>query len=662
MKFLKTPIAMTVAMCVAGGAFAQQAIDTVTVTASPIIDSNNVDNFANFATKVSDSQIKDLGALDLVTALRMTPGVQISRYNEVGSYSGNQGGSIYIRGLGASRPGSEIKTYWDGAPIYMGVWNHPLMDLLPLNGMAGVEIDKSPNPMRSGNNFAAVNLQTKNATVDGLQGEVNASVGSFATKLLQANLIGKSGDIQYTLAGGDVKSDGARANGDGSLQNAMGKLTKQIDRNWHVGGGFMSVNNDVGDPGQSSLATYAYNPMLNDPTPKSNGVARNISKTNMLTAFVAHEHDGWKGEFRYYQNTGENNLSQDPTWGTFDSKFNMNGVKWKEEFAPWTNGKLIAGLDQDSVSGSISGPHVGGAVGNPGAWGTPGTADVPTFRITSPYVGYSHGIQTGNGWLFQPSVGVRSYTSNVYKSKTSPNIGALLSNDRTTLYANYTEGVLYPGAETYSLTRALPALFNVSNGWSTIKPTENKHTEVGIKQSIDAQTRIDVSLFEDQISNRYTWSPAPYGGTGAWGNTLPDYKINGAELSLSHDLDSRWKLFGGVTTLNSSGLDANNQLPYAPNMAISLGVTGRANGYKLSLDAQHQSSMYSLNQDRGGYSASKVDALAVANARVAHPMASLGKRGEVYAQINNLFDASYQYNSGYPMPGRNYRVGLIASF
>ena len=33
-----------------------------------------------------------------------------------------------------------------------------------------------------------------------------------------------------------------------------------------------------------------------------------------------------------------------------------------------------------------------------------------------------------------------------------------------------------------------------------------------------------------------------------------------------------------------------------------------------------------------------------------------------YAAVNNLFDANYQYNAGYPMPGRNFRVGVIASF
>jgi iron complex outermembrane receptor protein len=181
-----------------------------------------------------------------------------------------------------------------------------------------------------------------------------------------------------------------------------------------------------------------------------------------------------------------------------------------------------------------------------------------------------------------------------------------------------------------------------------------------VKHAISDTTKFDFSIFQDQISKRYTRSGED--GAGAWSNTLPDYKINGAELSLSHQLDSQWKVFGGVTALNSSGLDASNQLPYAPKTAVSLGATGRVNGYKLSFDAQHQSSMYSLNQDRGGYTPSQVSGFTAANARVAYPTTSLGKRGEVYAQINNLFGANYQYNAGYPMPGRNFRVGLIASF
>lgn len=82
-KLKLTPVA-AVSLVIASNAFAQQSVETVTVTASPIIESNNVDAFSGFSTRVTDTQIKDLGALDLAAALRMTPGVQISRYNEVG--------------------------------------------------------------------------------------------------------------------------------------------------------------------------------------------------------------------------------------------------------------------------------------------------------------------------------------------------------------------------------------------------------------------------------------------------------------------------------------------------------------------------------------------------------------------------------------------------
>jgi len=91
-------------------------------------------------------------------------------------------------------------------------------------------------------------------------------------------------------------------------------------------------------------------------------------------------------------------------------------------------------------------------------------------------------------------------------------------------------------------------------------------------------------------------------------------------------------------------------------------VNGKISDYRVAFDAQHQTSMYSLTQDRGTFSPNEVGSLTVANARISRPVAALGKKGEVYAAVNNLFDANYQYNAGYPMPGRNFRVGLIASF
>ena len=65
---------------------APTTVSPVIVTASPIIDGNSVYRFGSYATAVSSEQVRDLNAVDLASALRLTPGVSISRFNPVGSF------------------------------------------------------------------------------------------------------------------------------------------------------------------------------------------------------------------------------------------------------------------------------------------------------------------------------------------------------------------------------------------------------------------------------------------------------------------------------------------------------------------------------------------------------------------------------------------------
>ena len=207
MSFQKTSLALALASLwlTMPSAYAQQAnqntptLSTIVVTADPMVASIEIDPFSSVSTVVSEKILQDEHAVDLAGALRNTPGVQISRYNPVGSFGGDQGGAIFIRGLGLSRPGSEIKTYIDNVPMYMPVWNHPLLDLLPINGMSSITVNKSPQPQTNGNNFASINLTTKRATQDGIHGDAMISAGSYGTIIEQANLLGKSGDWDFML-------------------------------------------------------------------------------------------------------------------------------------------------------------------------------------------------------------------------------------------------------------------------------------------------------------------------------------------------------------------------------------------------------------------------------------------------------------------------------
>jgi iron complex outermembrane receptor protein len=641
-KHAYTQVALA-AMMVAAGALAQTAevkqLPTVVITGSPIIESNNIDAFSSFSTKVTESQIKDLSALDLTSALRMTPGVQISRYDEVGSYNGNQGGAIYIRGMGASRPGSEIKTYIDDIPVYMGVWNHPLLDLLPINGMQTIDIYKSPQPQVSGNNFPSINLETKRATEDGVHGEANVAAGSFGTVVTQGNLLGRQDNLDFMVAAGRIQSNGHVANSDANLQNAMARVGLKLNQNWSLGVGFLAVSNEAGDPKFSSPA------------------ARDQSSAHMFNVSVSHIHDDWTGAVKVYDNQGKNNLVNDGTWGNFNTNFHLSGVRWKEAFSPWKGGKVVAGIDYDRVQGDISGPWVGG--GAPWTAATNGTANLPSFSTTSPYVSVSQTVELGNSWVAVPSAGVRYYDANNYPSKAAPHAGLSFVSENVTVYANYSEGILYPGMETYALAQAIPFMFAANSNWNQLSPSTNKHKEVGVKFTPSANTQIDVSLFKDDVSNRYVWT-APTGPySGSFSNSYSNYNLNGLELSVKQELATNWKVFGGVTLLNSS-VDTQ---PYIPKTALTVGVSGTIGPVRLVMDAQHQSGMNALSLDRDASVVNQyVNSFTVANARISYPIPSLGKKGEFYVAVNNIFDANYQYNPGYPMPGRNARVGLIASF
>jgi len=634
-------------------AYAENAMNIdlsdVTVTASPIIEENSIDDFSSSSTKITQDQIRDLNALDLAAALRNTPGVEISRFNPVGSYNGNQGGAVYIRGMGASRPGSEIKTYVDNVPVYMGVWGHPLLDLLPTNAIDSITVYKSPQPQINGNNFASINLETKRATEDGIHGSGSISAGSFGTVTEQAEVSGRGENLDFMLSGGHAQSDGQRPHANGDVKSIVGRVGLKINDVWSVGVSFLAVDNKVNDPGDNRLPSPAITPV-------------DKSDTHMVTAFVTHKTKDWQGEFRIYNNNGNNNLYNDTTWGTFMSKFQMSGLRWKEQFSPWSGGQIIAGIDLDRISGKVQGPFTGDV---PPYFGPPSggpiignvSLNMPSFQVTSPYIGINQKINISDGWTLIPSVGIRDYEHSLYQSELAPFGGVSLVSDRITVFANASRGINYPGLEGPGIQAALPFLFTASPTWQNLSSEKLEHKEAGVKLSPTDTTQIDLSLFRDNVQNRYVYNLSF--GSGAFYN-LGNYQTSGLELSVKQQIAANWKAFAGMTLLDAS----LSTLPYAPKAAFTAGVNGKVGPLSIVIDAQGQSKEYALTLDRNvlNPNAQQVSGFAVMNARLSYPLPTLGKKGEVYIAVENLFDRNYSYQPGYPMPGINGRIGLSASF
>ena len=639
MKIKKITLAVLFSIASLAQAKEKIAAPEVEVNANPLIESIDVDEYSSSSSVVTDKQIKDLNATDIASALRMTPGVQISRFNPVGGYGGDEGGMVAIRGLGSSRPGSEIKTYIDGVPFYMGVWNHPLLDLLPVNAMSSISVYKSPQPQINGNNFASIDLTTKTAAENGIHGDTRMSAGSFGTFTEQAALYGKQDAWDFMLAQGYAKSDGHRANANGELKNAIGKVGFQIDEHWRAEAGFMYVDNNARDPNPANLSV--------------NGAPKYATEAGMLTASLSHHYENLSGEVKFYVNKGEGIWYNSPSYGpaTMYNKFDMDGIKIKEDFSPWQGGHIKAGLDYDHLSGHLKGV-------NPyDSSHTPIDAELPDFYITSLYMAMSQDFKINQEWTLVPSAGVRFYEHNVYASKSAPHAGLSLVSDKATIFANISRGINYVGLDGPAL-QSWGTFWANATSWKNLTPQELDHHEVGAKLKPFEGTQIDMSLFYDEVNNRYM-----YNGNGGYAYMTGGYHNKGAELAVNQKICENWLAFASYTYLDPS----INSLPYMPKNSFSLGLNGRVGDFKVAFDAQHQSKMLGLNSSRfdqggNGNLASPVEAFTVANIRVSHAVSQLGSKGEVFLAVENLFDEKYEYVPGYTMPGIAGQVGFSASF
>ena len=627
MKFNKINLAILTALSC--NAYALD-LPKINVIANPLIESTYLDAYSSTSSIVSQDQIRDRNAVDIASALRTTPGVQISRYNPVGGYGGDQGGGVYIRGLGTSRPGSEIKTYIDGVPFYSGVWGHSLLDILPVNGMSSITVYKSPQPQINGNNFASINLTTKSATEDGTHSDGRLSAGSFGTIIEQASVSSKQENINFVLSQGFMKSNGHRANADGELKNIMGRLGVDINDHWKADATFLYTDNYANDPNLVRDSSY---------TGSANTVPKYETNAGMLTAAISHKYDSFNGEFRAYATSGKAKWSNYYNY-LYRQEFDMNGFKFKENFIPWSGGVISGGVDFDNISGKS------------------GTTDMPDMRITSPYVAVNQSIAINNEWCLIPSAGVRFYEHNIYSSKTAPHAGLSIASQKATFFANASRGVNYPGQEAV-------AVLGASSNWRTLSANDMNHYEIGMKLNPIKGTQFDMSIFHDQINSRFAYSYFDPSVMRANAYKTDGDHTNGAELSLKQNLGDNWLGFVNYTFLDPQ---SSINLPYMPRSAFVLGLNGNVGLFKVAFDAQHQTKMWANTNNRvvqwgtGIGTTKEVDAFTVANVRVSYPIPQMGKKGEVFVAAENLFDEKYEYAPGYRMPGISGHLGVIASF
>jgi len=629
------------------GATEETRLDTVRVTSNPIIEGNTVSRYGTESTTISSSQMEDLNAQDITSALRRTPGVTISRYNPVGSFGGSQGGGIFVRGSGSSRPGGELLILYDGIPRINPVFNHPLLDIISIDPSASIQVYKSPQPQVFGNAHAAVNVQTKRKEEEGFTTRLRAQYGSYNTFMQTAEHGGKIGRYDYYIGQSLKHSDGHRKNSSGDLQSYFVRLGVEFNENWRLSWFGNGTENMAHDPGDRR-----------DPLGRNNG--RYITRDAFSYLNLSNSYEKAAGSIKVYLSsgsarwdgetgTGGNLINTAMDWDTY-------GIRANERLFLWEGGEILLGIDIDAMAGAMENT-------------TGQKFDRDTFRIYSPYIALSHQIGKKDGWYTIPSAGLRQYWHSVFDPQTSPHAGLIVGYKDTQLHFGYVRSIVYPGLNVavFSQTISGPIARSNPRGWRNLSAEIMDHYETGLSQKFGSWFQVDFTFFWDEGKDRYRMYSNPGSPAPAGFENIDTFSKSGFEGAFTITPIETLSMFAGFAYLDTDP----SYLPYSPKWTLSAGGNWRfLEHFQLGVDALYRDKMYTDSWSRGlptqgNLVRSRVSDTFLLNAKLSYLFelpSILLEKGEVFVAMENITNTKYEYAPGYRMPGTTIMAGFSLTF
>jgi len=614
------------------GAYADEALTEalpMTVTASPIVAEETVTPYGGSVTRIGREQIDGLAALDLASALRRATGITISRFNLVGAYGGDAGGSFAIRGRGTGRPGAEIRTYMDGVPREVGVWSHPLLDTLPIDMVSEISVYKGPQPLLYGGVFGALDATSPRRQTSGYETRVDTSYGEHNTVAVGLQHGGRLGAWDYYVGAATLESDGHREHSAAALRNQYIQSGYTLTDGLRLSYILHRTDNWGEDPGPSGSAVPGRDRFATETVTQSIQL-HNIGERFTGYALLYHE----DGRIRWPK---DNVNGPGTPAGDVDTDWQNYGLRTLQDirFDAWT---VTAALDAEREGGKSRTRTVSGMV--PLAF----DADYDTV---SPALGLRVDIPVAD-LILTPSVGARYASHSEFGDTVAPQAGLVLGDARWQCFANYADTAHYPGVYVAGVSAATVAGLDAER---------LEHLEVGVGGTCPLTgAELRLALFRDASSDQLQWSPA-----GLVNQRASD--INGLELSISYAGQHGHSAFAGLTLLDPDAA----KTPRAPEVSATAGVVlAPVRDLSVHIDVQYVDAQYAFNGRTaipGLAGVEKVDAYTVANARVGYAVhSSYWADAEVYVSIENVTDEEYAYQPGYPMAGRTVSLGLRTVF
>jgi iron complex outermembrane receptor protein len=643
----------------------EPVMEIVTVTGSPVSGHPVTPALSRFGTQynvISSQDIENQNSLSFLSTLREVPGVIFKSQNTVGSQGGTD---LYIRGRGASHPSPDITIEFDGVPRSGVLYGQTMADGIAVGTIAGMEIVQSPQPVRFGSGYSLVNVEPKKMLSEGQMANMKFSGGVYSTFSESMGAGYKKESFDIYVAQDWTSSQGHRAHSRGQQESYYFNLGYAFNQHWSV----RLLGNHV------EAQTLA--PKPNEKPDADNGISwpqaeRFDTRTTFSTLTLNNRHHRAEGHIKAYWSDSSFDMLQEldsngeryangGRWSRQHLK--LYGVRAKETLRLWRGGEIVLGTDFDQAS--LTNKQWRYDTGTQPVWNFPNTT------LFSSYLGMNQYFGKSEAFHIVPSMGIRYYKHNEFSNKSAPQVGLILGHGDTDLNFNYARGVNYPSPVILQGLVVAGGPDNPEQYWKGLRPEVVDHFEIGITHSLGKRGNVTATAFHDRGKDRFR---AYFGGVipTSFNDPIGRYTIRGLELTTSLRPRENWNFFAGATWLDvrAKGNDGieHDKMPYTPSFTFKAGTQWEiTESDKLYVDMQHIRGLYQGTSARGRFDYSltddrnKLDDITLFNLRLSRRIRQPGWRFEemeAFLAINNLFNQSYEYVKGYPMPGITAMIGV----
>ncbi len=541
------------------------------------------------------------------------PGMFVTERGLAGyGVSGGAAGNVSIRGVGG---GNKVLFMIDGQPQWAGVFGHSLPDTYVTNDISKVEVVSGPSSLLYGSGAmgGSVNLITRRAEKEGIEGSVKASAGSYGTQKYGARAGYRKGGLRAFGAASYESTDGSRRGMGYWLANQFASLSYSFSSHWEAGANVMLTETRAENPGSVDLALPLdmWTRMLRTTT----------------SVFVKNRYDKTSGGIQAYYNWGKHKIDDGlkngkPRDYLFNSKDYNMGVTLYQTLRPWTGNHLSVGADFK---------HWGGE-----AWNS-AKADGKETPICDRHVNEIAGYAMMQQALLENrlslNAGVRLEHSSQFGNQWVPQAGFVVRPMRfNRVKFNYAKGFRSPNIkELYMYAARNPEL----------EPESMDNYEVEFRQwCLDSRLNLGIALYYIDGMNLIQTVMVD----GAQKNVNTGKFINkGFELDASYTINDKWNV-----TANYAYLHSNRRLVAAPRHKIFGEVAFTPGNWELTLDGLGISH---LNTE------TKAESYFLLNARAAYKF-DFRRPLIIFVKGENLTAARYEIYDGFPMPRATFMAGV----